>query len=134
MSGPDELTGHRQEALVAALLTEPTHQAAAAAAGVSEATLRRWLHRPAVRAACREARRRVVEDAGARLQQACGEAVEALRRNLACGNPRAEVRAAQIVLEQAVRGVELADLLARVEELEQLVAEGGDGREQTEPA
>jgi hypothetical protein len=38
------------------------------------------------------------------------------------------------VLEQAVKGVEFADLLARVEELEQLIAEGGDGDEQTEPA
>jgi hypothetical protein len=43
MSGRSKLT-RKQEALIAALLTEPTHAAAAAKAGVSEATLHRWLH------------------------------------------------------------------------------------------
>jgi hypothetical protein len=55
MSGPDKLT-RRQEALILALLSEPTHAAAAAKARVSEATLRRWLHLPAFRAAYRWAR------------------------------------------------------------------------------
>jgi len=43
MSAPRKL-GRKQETVIAALLTEPTHAAAAAKAGVSEATLHRWLH------------------------------------------------------------------------------------------
>jgi hypothetical protein len=33
------------------------------------------------------------------LQQAANEAVETLRRNLACDNPQAEIRAAQLILD-----------------------------------
>jgi hypothetical protein len=51
------------EALITALLTEPTHAAAVAKAGVSGATAQRWLNRPAFVAAYRAARRAVVEAA-----------------------------------------------------------------------
>jgi DNA-directed RNA polymerase specialized sigma24 family protein len=47
----------KQEAAIAALLTEPTYARAAAVAGISEGTLYRWLHLPAFRAAFRQARR-----------------------------------------------------------------------------
>jgi hypothetical protein len=113
----------KQDALIAALLTEPTHAAAAAKAGVSEATLHRWLHLPEFQAAYRQARRGVLEAAIGRLQQATGQAVEALRRNLTCGNPAHEVRAALGILGHAVKAVELLDLVERVEELERLLKE-----------
>jgi hypothetical protein len=112
----------KQEALIAALLTEPTHAAAAARTGVGEATLHRWLRRPAFRDAYRAARRRVLEAALSRLQQSAGKAVEALERNLACGNPAHEVRAALGILDQAVKAAELLDLAERLEELERQVA------------
>ncbi len=41
MKGHGQKLTRKQEALIAALLTEPTHAAAAARAGVSEATLHR---------------------------------------------------------------------------------------------
>jgi hypothetical protein len=109
------------EALIAALLTEPTHAAAAAKAGVSEATAQRWLRKPGFVAAYRAARRAVVEAAVGRLQQVAAEAVEVLRRNMGCGNPAVEVRAAALVIEKAVSGVELIDLATRVEELERML-------------
>ncbi len=56
--------------------------------------------------------------ATAQLCQVTGEAVEALRRNLACGNPQAEIRAAAIVLDLSFRGVELEELAGRIDELE----------------
>lgn len=59
-----------------------------------------------------------------RLQQAGGAAVDALVRNLTCGKPAAEIRAAVAVLDHAGRGLELGDLLERVEELEQLLDQG----------
>jgi len=68
----------KQEAVIAALLTEPTHAAAAATAGVSEATLHRWLLLPEFQAAYRKARRAAVESAIGRLQQRAGKAVETL--------------------------------------------------------
>jgi transposase-like protein len=43
----------KQEVLIAALLTEPTYAAAAAKAGVSAATLYRWLQLPSFRTAYR---------------------------------------------------------------------------------
>src|SRR5262245_28550089 len=109
MGGRTKLDG-KQEAVIAALLTEPTHAAAAAATGVGEATLQRWLRRPAFRDAYRAARRRLLEAALARLQQSAGRAVEALERNLTCGQPAHEIRAAFGILDQAVKAQELLDL------------------------
>jgi hypothetical protein len=120
MSGRSKLT-RKQEALIAALLTEPTHAAAAAKAGVSEATLHRWLHLPEFQAAYRLARRGVVETAVGRLQQSTTKAVEALERNLACGHPGSEIRAALGIIGHAVQAVELLDLVERLEELERLM-------------
>src|SRR5262249_45144903 len=117
MSGRSKLN-RKQEALIAALLTEPTHAAAATKAGVSEATLHRWLHLPEFQAAYRAARRDVEEAAIGRLQQAAGKAVEALERNLTCGHAGNEIRAALGVLDQAVKAVELIDLAVRMDELE----------------
>jgi hypothetical protein len=122
MSGKPKLN-RKQEAVIAALLTEPTHAAAAAKARVSEATLHRWLRLPDFQSAYREARRRVVEGAIGRLQQVTNKAVDTLERNLACGQPGSEIRAALGVLDHAVKAVELVDLVERVEELEQLLNE-----------
>src|SRR5262249_61743375 len=46
MKGHGQKLTAKQEALIAALLTEPTYAAAAAQAGVSEATMYRWLQVP----------------------------------------------------------------------------------------
>src|SRR5262245_4330147 len=121
MSGRTKID-RKQEALIAALLIEPTHVAAAERTGVSEATLQRWLRRPTFCDAYRAARRRVLEAALGRLQQSAGKAVEALERNLACGQPAHEVRAALGILDQAVKAAELLDLSERLEELERQVA------------
>jgi hypothetical protein len=108
----------RQEQAVAALLTEPTHEAAAAKAGVSPRTLRYWLAQPEFAAAYRAARQAVLEQTVARLLAATGKAVQALERNLTCGKPQAEIRAAVAVLGQAARGVEVLDLAGQLEDLQ----------------
>jgi hypothetical protein len=102
----------KQEALVAALLTEPTHGAAAAKAGISEATLYRWLRLPDFRAAYRRARRELVEAAVGRIQAATGQAVDtllAVAKNGAKDGDR--VRAAVALLDHAFRGLIDADPL-----------------------
>lgn len=106
---------------IAALLSEKTMGEAARRANVSEATLRRWMKNPKFERLYRLARRGVVESAIGRLQQASGKAVEALERNLSCGVPAAEIRAASEILDKAVKGVELLDLAERVRELEGLL-------------
>ena len=104
---------------LAALLSEPTIALAAEKVSVSESTLLRWLAEPSFRDRYRAARRQVVEQATARLQQATTEAVDALRRNLTCGVPASEIGAAKAVIDVAVKGIELVDLAERVAALEQ---------------
>jgi hypothetical protein len=120
----------RQERAIIALLAEPSIEAAAKTAEVSDVTIWRWMKLPEFRAKLRDARRAVVEGAIGRLQAAATEAVETLRRNLTCGTPSTEVRAATVILDQAVRCLELFDLAERVEHLE---ARLGDGSREVEP-
>jgi len=86
--------GRKQEAAIAALLTERTHADAAAKAGISEATLQRWFRDFGFIAAYRAARRQIVEGGIGRVQRVFGEAVDTLRRNLTCWKPSVEIRAA----------------------------------------
>ena len=115
--GHGEKLTRKQELAIAALLSSPTIEAAAVQAGVAVATLRRWLKDAPFIVEYRTARRQVVEAAVGRLQQASGNAVEALSRNLNCGNAGNEIRAALGVLDQAYRGTELLDLAERLERL-----------------
>jgi hypothetical protein len=102
----------KQEALIAALLTEPNHAAAAIKAGVGKTTLYRWMRLPEFRAAYRQARRELVEGAIGRIQAGTGKAVEALL-DVACNGRRDgdRVRAAIALLEHAFRGIADADVL-----------------------
>jgi transposase-like protein len=115
------------EAAIAALLTEPTVEAAAQRVGINESTLLRWLKEPEFGNEYRTARRLVVEGAVGRLQQTATQAVDALAWNLQCGIPAVEVGAAKAVLDQALKAVELMDLVERVAALEQ-AAETESGR------
>jgi transposase-like protein len=112
----------KQDKAILALLTEPTVEAAARAVDIAPATIWRWTQQADFRARLRDARRAVVEGAIGRLQQTATEAVETLRRNLTCGTPSVEVRAATAILEQATRAVELFDIAERVEQLEARLA------------
>jgi len=108
----------RQDRAIVALLAEPSIEAAAKTAEVSDVTIWRWMKQPEFKSRLRDARRAVVEGAIGHLQQAAVEAVETLRRSLTCGQPATEVRAATVILDQAVRAVELFDLAERIEHLE----------------
>src|SRR6516162_1710221 len=111
MSAPGKI-GRKQEALIAALLTEPTHAAAATKAGISEASVQRWLRLPEFQAAYRQARRELVEGAVGRIQAATGQAVDTLLAVAKDGAKDGDrVRAAVALLEHAFRGVEQADVL-----------------------
>jgi hypothetical protein len=123
MPGGSKLT--RQEQAVAALLTEPTIEAAARKAGVSERTLKEWLTRPDFAAAYGAARREVLAHAVARLQWAADLFVMVLIKNLQADRPADQIKAALGGLDRAIKGGELldvqeqlADMKRRLEELE----------------
>lgn len=127
MKGHGEKLTRKQEQAIAALLSKGTVKEAASECGISEVTLWRWMQLAEFQAHYRAARRQVVERAVGELQAAAGEAVEALKRNLHCEQASVEIRAAQIILEQAVRGVELMDLQERIEALERQAAPAQKG-------
>ena len=123
-------TDVRQERAIIALLATPTIGSAAKAAEISEVTLWRWMKESEFKANLRDARRAVVEGAIGRLENAATDAVDALHRNLTCGTPSVEVGAATVILDQAIRAVELFDVVERVERLEaRPEAPGGAGAE-----
>jgi len=102
---------------------------AAIGAGIGITTLVRWMQLPDFREEYRLARRAVVGQAVARLQRAASQAVTTLENVMDDDTalPSARVSAAKAVLELALRSVELDDLGARIEALEQAAtaADGG---------
>ena len=124
MTGHGEKLSRKQESAIASLLSHSSVEAAARACGVGERTLRRWLSTAAFVTAYDAARRAVLDRAIGGLTGATGQALDALKRNLDCGNPSAEVRAAVAVFDLTLRATELRDVLARLDDLEALT--GGD--------
>lgn len=123
MKGHGEKLSRKQELAIISLLMEPTITVAAEKTGVSEATLWRWLQQEQFQEAYREAKRQAVAQAIARLQQVSSEAVNTLREIMLDGEAKdtARVTAAKAVLEMAVKGIELDDLVARIETLEKAI-------------
>ena len=113
-----------QSAALSALLTSTTIESAAKRAGVSDRTLHVYLNDPAFKRAYLAARRRMVEQSVGVLQQAATGAVATLVRNLKCGNAPVEVRAAQVILDMAFKGVEMLELEQRLAALEASVEDG----------
>jgi hypothetical protein len=96
----------KQEALIAALLTERTHAAAARKADVGQTTLYRWMHLPEFRTAYRQARRELVEAAVGRIQAGSGHAVDALIAITRKGRRDGDrIRAAVALLDRAIGGL-----------------------------
>jgi hypothetical protein len=121
MAGHGEKLTRGQERYIALLLTEPTRAAAARAAGISARTADRWARDPGFAAAYRKARHRVLDDVVTTLHRLCTDAAAALGRNLNCGRPAAEIRAACAILQNALAGAELMDLEGRLAEVEEYI-------------
>jgi hypothetical protein len=114
----DKKLSSKQEKALIALLSTNTTAAAAEQAGVSSKTIERWLRDEDFVREYRAVRSQVMETAVARIQHAASEAVEALRRNLTPPAPAStQVRAAVSILEIAAKGVELYDLVQKVDQL-----------------
>lgn len=116
----------KQEQAIAVLLVSPTISEAARALSVAEITLWRWLQRPEFEAQYRAARRKAIDHAIARLQQATRKAVDALEAIVTdtATPPAARVGAARTILDMSLRAVEIDDLAARVQALEEGMPSG----------
>ncbi len=119
-----ESNGHvtvKQEGAIVALLNEQTVARAAKAARVGERTLYRWLREPAFSRAYRQARRDAFGQAIALTQRYAPLAVNTLAQVMmdAHAPSSSKVAAATTILRFGREGIELDDLGARVEALEQ---------------
>lgn len=115
----------KQQTFVLAMLTSPSIVAAAKETGVAEKTAHQWLKLPHVKEALDDARREVFESSLAELKLAVRLAVKTLTKHLKDDDTpaAAQIRAAQIVIEQAVELYKIGELERKVAELEQLVKE-----------
>ena len=120
ITGHGSKFGHKQEAAIAALLTQRNTDEAARAVGVTPKTLLRWLQNPEFNALYRKGRRVAFGQAIARLQQASSAAAATLVKIMV--DPAApascRIRAADSVLDHAAKAIEIEDIEARVAELE----------------
>ena len=121
MVGHGQKLGRKQEAAIAALLSQRTVEDAARVAGIGARTLFRWLELPEFREAYLQARRQAFGQASARLQQATGAAVSVLLTLMLDANAPAasRVRAAHSVLGLAAKALELEDIEVRLRHLEE---------------
>ncbi|MFR1358734.1 MAG: hypothetical protein ACLSBB_16110 [Ruthenibacterium lactatiformans] len=115
----DFITQKQQRAL-AALLTNPTKEAAAKAAGIESRTLRRYLADPDFQAEYQRAVSGMIEDAAAQAKQSLYPALSALRAIIEDGaeTASARIQAARTVLEYGLRLTEITDIMKQLDELE----------------
>ena len=110
-----------KETIMAALLTSATKAEAAAKAGISDRQLRRYLDKPEFRVEYQRRKTAMVEDATRQLQASLTGAIQALR-DIAEDQRTADharIQAARAILLYCVRYTETADILNRIEALEE---------------
>jgi hypothetical protein len=105
---------------VIAVLTQRNLQEAAHEAGIGIATLMRWQKVPEFQEALRIARREALSQTIGRLQQGASAAATTLLKVMLDQNTPASIRirAADSVMNHALRAMELEDVLERLTELE----------------
>lgn len=126
-TGHGEKYSRKKEMLIIALLTETSIQAAAKKAGISHNSAINWLQDPDFQNSYREARRQAVAQAITQVQQAATLAVMTLKGVMVDEEATAasKVSAARTVLDTALKAIEIEDLAARIERLEQALREEG---------
>ncbi len=114
--GEGGLSRYQQQALDG-LLQGNSVAEVAADIGLNRSTIYRYLKDPRFMREYRAARRQNTEEAISRLQGMTLKAVEAIGRVLRCGEPSLELRAANAVIDRALGGLNLFDLVEQIEEL-----------------
>jgi hypothetical protein len=122
----NKMANKKHEKALTALLTSNSIAEAAKKSKIGETTLYRYLQDDDFKSRYRTARRDVLESSIGQIQGAASDAVETLKRNLDCGTPSAEIRAAQIILDNSTRAFEITEILQRLEALEIVQLEKGN--------
>lgn len=123
------MTPKQQKALLA-LLTNPTKEKAAAAAGITAKTLRGYLADPEFQAEYKKAFAGLVEDATRQAQQAIAPALSTLREIVeeTGENAQARISAARSLLEYSMKLTETTDILTKLDALEATIQYRGGVR------
>src|SRR5712692_9981108 len=120
MKGHGAKFGRKKEEAIAALLTQRNLDEAAKAIGVAPNTLLKWMKEPEFDRAYRGARRAAFSQSIARLQQGATAAATTLLKTMLDPNTPAStrVRAAECVMNHAMKAIELEDIESRLSDLE----------------
>jgi transposase-like protein len=131
MKGHGSKFARKKDEVVAALLSQRNLEEVARATGVGVATLMRWQKLPEFQEALRRARRDALSQTIGRLQQGASAAATTLLKVMLDQNTPAStrVRAADSVMN-AMKTMELEDVLERLEQLERAAdfSESGGGQ------
>src|ERR1039457_1803624 len=125
MSAHGEKLGRKKEAAIAALLTHRSIEEAARAVNISGRTLRRWMKLAEFQAEYLQARRDVVIQTNARIQQNSGAAASVQLILMADPKTPASIRArtSQFIVEHANKSLAQEDVLVRLAALERAAEE-----------
>ncbi|MBP3959869.1 hypothetical protein J8F10_31865 [Gemmata sp. G18] len=107
------------EALAAQIAAGKTLKEAAEATGVAERTTRRRMQNPQFRAMVADLRGQMIGRACGELADAMGAAAKTLRELLGSETEGIKLRAASEILSHGLKVMEIAELKAKFEELEQ---------------
>ena len=120
------MTPKQQKALLA-LLTNPTKEKAAAAAGITPKTLRSYLADPDFQEEYKKAFSGMVEDAVRQSQQSLEPALATLREIVedSALDAQPRISAARSILEYSLKLTEQNDILGKLEALEVTVRDKG---------
>ena len=123
MTGHGAKFGRKKEQAIAALLTQPSMEAAARSIGIAVKTLRTWLKVPEFHRSYLDARREVVSQANARIQQNAGFAASTLLKVMVSQDVPASVRirAALSVMQLSQKSLQDEDLEVRLTAVEDLL-------------
>jgi len=121
----EELAPRKKEQAIIALLTHRNVEEAAKAVGIWTRKLFRWQKEPDFKLEYRRARHTAYRQSIARIQQGSSAAASTLIKLLVDPTTPASTRAraAEIILNQSTKSIEIEDLDARVEELERSAEE-----------
>jgi len=125
--GHGEKKSRHSQKVIAAILEHGSLGDAARSAGISERSLRRWMHDPTFETELRAARRRLLDGAINRLRRTADGAVSVLDTLARDEKTPASVRVAAAfrLITAALQAAELQDLGERMDELEGKYAFGG---------
>jgi transposase-like protein len=120
MVGHGTKFSRKKDEAIAALLTQRNIEEAARSIGIAPNTLLRWMKEAEFDAAYHDAKRAAFGQSIARLQQGASAAATTLLKIMIDPNAPASVRlrAADSVLNHAVKAIEIEDIEARLSELE----------------